>query len=507
MLHVVGRALVIVVHGHRLAFNRELIYAARTYRRSRFASQDDLLRQFLIIHLISERTVVESGHFHNGGKVVVYYCIRSIHPLGHRTGRVFTMADVLQETGDLGIAFDPLVRHFVTDTPHYDTRIVAEVMEQVDHIFFSPFVEEQVVTVLTFSHVPFVAGFHQVGSRHVVRRTDRITSHLFQDTDLTADSCVIDSCAQRPQVMVVAYAFEHGLFTIQEEAFTRNDLDRTDTERSRIGIFQFCPVLIQTAFSHIKGGHIRRPECRCMNDKFLVDRTVIILDIRQRHCRLDQLFPVRVHQAGLDSVLLGIGTFRQIDLRIYIHLGKLLADSRSCHECSPNRDMGIFRYDHMYVTVQTGTGIPTGRLGQVFQADSQCILLSRFQILCNIEMEGVISIRPITYFLSVDIHFSMAHSPVEQDSSLLSLSKLRYFKLGTVPSHADKRQTSCTTGMFQRLFLAVLRNSHFLLVVLGAERAVDSPVVRNRHRLPLTVVESGFDKVGVIFAGKLPVFL
>ena len=119
------------------------------------------------------------------------------------------MADILQEAGYLGIAFAPLVRYFVTDTPHNDTRIVAEVMEQVDHIFFSPFVEEQVVTVLTFSHVPFVealghqhhthfvAGTNQLGSRHIVRRTDRITSHLFQDTDLTTDSRIVDGSSQR----------------------------------------------------------------------------------------------------------------------------------------------------------------------------------------------------------------------------------------------------------------------------------------------------------------------
>ena len=255
---------------------------------------------------------------------------------------------------------------------------------------------------------------------------------------------------------MVTNTFENSLLAIQEEAFTRNDLDRTNTERSRISIFQFCPVLIKTAFRHIEGRHIRRPECRGMHDKLLIDRTVIINDIRQRQCRLHQHFSVRVAKACLHGILLRIGSGRQIDLCVYIYFGELFLYDRCRYKGSPNRDMGIFRDNNMHVTIQAGSGIPAGRFRQVFQADSQRILLPRFQILCNIKMERIISVRPITDFLSVDIYFGVAHRPVKQDRSLLPVGKLGHLKLGTVPTHTDKRQTSRTTGVFHCLFLAIL---------------------------------------------------
>ena len=43
--------------------------------------------------------------------------------------------------------------------------------------------------------------------------------------------------------MVITNAFEYRLLTIQEKAFIRNDLDRTDTERGRIEIFQLIALI------------------------------------------------------------------------------------------------------------------------------------------------------------------------------------------------------------------------------------------------------------------------
>ena len=43
--------------------------------------------------------------------------------------------------------------------------------------------------------------------------------------------------------MVITNAFEYRLLTIQEKAFIRNDLDRTDTEWGRIEIFQLIALI------------------------------------------------------------------------------------------------------------------------------------------------------------------------------------------------------------------------------------------------------------------------
>ena len=180
MLYIVRRALVIVINRHRFALHREFINATRANSRSRFATQDDTLRQFLVIDLIAERTVVEARHIHHGSKVIVDYRIRIVHTLCYRTRRILAMANVLQEESGLAFTLRPLVRHLITDTPHHDTRIVAIVTDQIHQVFFYPFVEEEVITILTLGHAPLVkalshhhhthliTGTHQLRCRHVV---------------------------------------------------------------------------------------------------------------------------------------------------------------------------------------------------------------------------------------------------------------------------------------------------------------------------------------------------
>jgi hypothetical protein len=100
----------------------------------------------------------------------------------------------------------------------------------------------------------------------------------------------------------------------------------------------------------------------------------------------------------------------------------------------------------------------------------------------------------------------MAHRPVEQDRSPLAGLELRDVELGAIPAHTDKRQSAGTPGMLHCLFLAILRNGNLLFIVLGTERAIDRPIMRDSHRLPLAVVESRLYKLIVVFAGELPVF-
>ena len=160
----------------------------------------------------------------------------------------------------------------------------------------------------------------------------------------------------------------------------------------------------------------------------------------------------------------------------------------------------------MNIPVKSGTWIPAGRFRQVFQTYSQRVLLARLQIFRDIEVEGVVTIRPITDLLSIDIDIGMAHRPVKQDRCPLACLKLRNVELGAIPTHTDKRQPAGTSCMLHRFLLAVLRDSDLLFVVQGTERAVDRPIMGDSHGLPLTVIESWLYKLIVVFAGELPVF-
>jgi len=50
-----------------------------------------------------------------------------------------------------------------------------------------------------------------------------------------------------------------------------------------------------------------------------------------------------------------------------------------------------------------------------------------------------------------------------------------------------------------------LGDSDLLLIILRAERAVNRPIMRNGHRLPLTIIESRIDKLRAVFPGELPI--
>ena len=99
----------------------------------------------------------------------------------------------------------------------------------------------------------------------------------------------------------------------------------------------------------------------------------------------------------------------------------------------------------------------------------------------------------------------MAHRTVEQDRGTLPIRKLRNLKLGPVPADSHERQTSGSAGMFHGLRLSVLGDSDLLLIILRAERAVNRPIMRNGHRLPLTIIESRIDKLRAVFPGELPI--
>ena len=108
--------------------------------------------------------------------------------------------------------------------------------------------------------------------------------------------------------------------------------------------------------------------------------------------------------------------------------------------------------------------------------------------------------------MPVQVNFSMTHRSIEYQCSFIGGSKRRCFKPETIPPNSDKRQSARTSGMFQCRLLPILHNGYFLLIIMNAERAVNSPVVRYCHRLPTGIVIPGFHKVCPVFTGKFPSF-
>ena len=216
-------------------------------------------------------TIIETGHIHNGSHIIVYHGVGRIHTLCYRTSGIFTMANILQHTREFRtVTAAPLIRYFITCTPHHNTWVITIVTNQIRQILIHPFIKYFMISIGHLCRFPFVKGFrhhhhthlvtslHQFGSRHIMRSTDCITAHIFQNTNLTTDSGIIYSTSQRAQVMMVTYSFEFGQFSIQKETLVGDNLQGTDTKTSGIFVFQGIPF-IYFGFSRIKNRSFRTP--------------------------------------------------------------------------------------------------------------------------------------------------------------------------------------------------------------------------------------------------------
>ena len=502
---------------HGTAFYREFIYSAGADRRGCLTTQNNALGKFLVVFQVFMRTIVETCHVHHSCHVIIHYSIRSIHTLGYRTRRILTVADVLKHAGKFRATVSvPLVGNLIAYTPHHDTRIVAVMTDQIHQVLLYPFIKYLVISVLHLGTFPFIerfchhhhthliTGTDQFGSRHVMRSTDGIATHIFQNPDLAADTCLIGYTTQRPQVVVVAHSSEFRHLPVQKESFVRNNLQRTDTETGRIFIFQHIP-LIYLGLRRIEYRRVGRPQRRVINHKILVEESSI--QFVSRPVIRSQHLAVRSFNLSHDAIVRYLFSFRHYQFRFHVDSGKSLFHHRSSHYSAPHRNVYIFINDQMYVTVKSRPRIPTGRFRFVLQTHGKRVHFIRFQIRGSIYKEGVIAIGPIARFLPIDIDTGMAHGAVEHQGSLFPCHGSRSLEIQAIPSHTDKRQASGTSGMFHRLFLPILGNGHVLLVVVDAERTVDSPIMRHCHRLPFGIIIILPAEILTVLTGKLPSFL
>ena len=102
----------------------------------------------------------------------------------------------LLEGERVGLCRRPLLQHFIADTPHQNGGVVAVTQDEVGEVALMPFVKEAGVVVLGLLASPHVkrlvhddeshcvAQVEQFGGGWVVRTTDGIDAHLFEDGEL-----------------------------------------------------------------------------------------------------------------------------------------------------------------------------------------------------------------------------------------------------------------------------------------------------------------------------------
>ena len=107
------------------------------------------------------------------------------------------------------ISLVTLIRYFITHTPNYNTWIISVVMNKIYNILLCPLIKYLMIAILTFCTLPFVerfchnhhthliASLNKFRSRHIMRSTYGINTHILHYLYLTTDSSLIYCSTQR----------------------------------------------------------------------------------------------------------------------------------------------------------------------------------------------------------------------------------------------------------------------------------------------------------------------
>ena len=509
-LYIVRRTLMVVVGTEILIHHRELVDAARAYRRGRFATQKHVLGQAAIAFFISMGTIVEARHVDHGGKSVVEHTRHLVHAACHGARGVFAMTDVLQMAGQLVTIGAALRGHFVTDAPHHHAGSVAIVVQHIHQVAVAPLRKETVITVVDLAQIPFVerlyhhhethfvAQFHQLGRRHVVRGTNGIAAHILEQEQLVAQGGTIDGCAQGAQVVMVAHAAEFAPLSVQIEAPLGDDLNGSDAETGGVSVDQAGAVDVNACGGMIKVGMLGRPQHGALDNEVLQHRAIV------QH-RFHAVFAG--HDLSLGRSDFGDHTERlqgahMEQARLQTYGGKVGSHVRSRNVGTPNRHVDFLSRHHVNVAIQPRARVPSRRLGLVLQAHGEHIVLSVGPDgFGYIAMKGVVAVRPISHLLSVHVDTGIAHRAIEDQAHFLALG---HVEATTIPAYAHVGQTAGAAGLQRRLGFLILGDGHVLHVIVSIKRSVDGPVVRNGDALPGPVVIRGLLCPDLFSFNKLP---
>ena len=161
------------------------------------------------------------------------------------------------------------------------------------------------------------------------------------------------------------------------------------------------------------------------------------------------------------------------------------SNDRSRYPCTPCTHSHVARKNQPHGTIQAGSRIPAGTLGQIFKPHGKTII-TLFQIRSNIDIKRRIAVSPTTYLFTIDINDRPAHRSIENQCCP---APRRYGKRCPIPPYADIRQRSGTSGFLRRNSFSVLLYGNDLLVYFLIERSVNGPIMRDLDTLPATIVE------------------
>ena len=241
-----------MLYAERL-LHRKMVGAPGTDGRRRLGTQHEALRQLFVAILVTESAVIDSRDVQLGRETVGKHAVDLVHATCDRTRRVLPVADGLEESRRLVTIGSALGRNLIADAPHDYGRRIPERMEHAYHVTLGPLVEITVITILAFGIVPLVERLHhhhethfvtkayKLGSRRIVRRPDRIATHVLQHCQLMPQCRYAHGRAERTEVMMIADTLELPVLAVQIKALLRDELDRTDAE-TRLIFIRHNPV-------------------------------------------------------------------------------------------------------------------------------------------------------------------------------------------------------------------------------------------------------------------------
>ena len=166
------------------SLGRELVYATAANRGTSLTSKHKTMANFFIDFNVIPWMIIDSNNIISVNEAICKRSLDIIKATSHWSGRVLAMAYILKEFSGLPAIIFKLRRHFIANAPHHYRRIVAELMQHIHHVLLGPLVEETMIAVLAFGHIPFVKGLNHHHHSHLVAKTDKLRGrHIVGSSD------------------------------------------------------------------------------------------------------------------------------------------------------------------------------------------------------------------------------------------------------------------------------------------------------------------------------------
>ena len=223
---------------------------------------------------------------------------------------------------------------------------------------------------------------------------------------------------------------------IEEKALVGTKLYRPHSEGGAVGI-DHPAVVEQFALGGVEVWLLDVPEVWLGDAEILLEGVVEDLSSADLSA-VDRLSLVENGGAKRQRVAIG-GDALQFgaDLDLCV----LIADKRSGDEGSPVVDPGLRgRHHQVHITIQPRPRVPAREVGRILEPDGDHLFgLSGIQVGRDIKVVRVVSVRPASDAVTIDIHLGVAHRPIDVEGDVSERSGILIeVKVIAVPAHADE---------------------------------------------------------------------